>query len=269
MNRSRGQLCAIHQPNLFPRLSTLAKLFASDIWIALDDVQFTRRDYQHRARLGSRHDPNARPWMSLPVRAPNGRSSLIKDMLVLERERSVRRVLGMTRQHHGRGQHWPAVETSVGRVAEAIFETESLAEVAMTSTVSLLELLRWPGTVVRSSEFHVSADRSARLADLTLAVGATEYVCGTGGARYLQAAPFEERGIEIVHFSAPTDRNPEVWTGATGISSIAALAEVGASTVRHAFMHEVDFRGHSVPATWTVQSPPSASRQIASVDALK
>lgn len=39
-----GGLRAIHQPNLFPRLTTLAKLFAADYWIVLDDVQFTRRD---------------------------------------------------------------------------------------------------------------------------------------------------------------------------------------------------------------------------------
>lgn len=43
-----GGLCAIHQPNLFPRLITLAKLFPTDYWIALDDdVQFTRCGYQH------------------------------------------------------------------------------------------------------------------------------------------------------------------------------------------------------------------------------
>jgi hypothetical protein len=52
-----GGLCAIHQPNLFPRLTTLAKLFAADYWIVLDDVQFTRRDYQHRARLAALGDP--------------------------------------------------------------------------------------------------------------------------------------------------------------------------------------------------------------------
>lgn len=36
-----GGLCAIHQPNFLPRLTTLAKLFAADYWIVLDDVQFT------------------------------------------------------------------------------------------------------------------------------------------------------------------------------------------------------------------------------------
>jgi hypothetical protein len=43
-----GGVCAIHQPNLFPRLATLAKLFSPDCWIVLDDVQFARRHYQHR-----------------------------------------------------------------------------------------------------------------------------------------------------------------------------------------------------------------------------
>jgi hypothetical protein len=107
MKQSRGPLCAIHQPNLFPRLSTLAKLFAADVWIALDDVQFARRDYQHRARLGPRDDPNAQQWMSLPVRSPHGRSSLIKDIRILERERSARRILRMTKQHHAAGTIGP------------------------------------------------------------------------------------------------------------------------------------------------------------------
>ena len=50
-----GEVCAIHQPNLFPPLVTLAKLFAADYWIVLDDVQFARRHYQHRApRLARR-----------------------------------------------------------------------------------------------------------------------------------------------------------------------------------------------------------------------
>ncbi|GAA2028933.1 hypothetical protein GCM10009839_30320 [Catenulispora yoronensis] len=40
---------AIRQPNLFPRLSTLAKLYASDTRVVLDDVQFNRRDWADAA----------------------------------------------------------------------------------------------------------------------------------------------------------------------------------------------------------------------------
>lgn len=46
-----GQVCAIHQPNLFLRLATLAKLFSAVYWIVRDGTQFARRDYQHRTPL--------------------------------------------------------------------------------------------------------------------------------------------------------------------------------------------------------------------------
>jgi WbqC-like protein family len=62
--------CAIHQPNLFPRLSTLAKLYAADIWIVLDDVQFNHPDYQHRVRLAALDDLTRQQWPSLPVHRP-------------------------------------------------------------------------------------------------------------------------------------------------------------------------------------------------------
>ncbi len=249
MTRWRGLLCASHQPSLFPRLSTLAKLFTADIWIALDDVQFALRDYQHRARLGRHDDPNAQQWMSLPVRSPDGRSSPIKDIGILERERSIRRILRMTRQHHGRGEHWSAVEAGVRQVAEMISRTESLADVAITSTLSLLDLLHWPGIVVRSSEFVVAADRSTRLADLTHAVGATSYLCGTGGARYLRPDPFSKRAIGVIDFSVPTDTSHEIWAGAQRLSSIGALAEAGLSAVRHAIEVEVQLTHHLAPTT--------------------
>jgi len=62
--------CAIHQPNLLPRLSTLAKLYAADVWVILDDVQFVRRDYQHRACLAALDDPQRRQWMSVETHLP-------------------------------------------------------------------------------------------------------------------------------------------------------------------------------------------------------
>jgi hypothetical protein len=70
-------LCAIHQPNFFPLLSALAKLFTADVWVVLDDVQFARRDYQHRCRLAAPGDVNAQQWLTVPVHLPGGQGALI------------------------------------------------------------------------------------------------------------------------------------------------------------------------------------------------
>ncbi|MFD4769906.1 WbqC family protein [Streptomyces niveus] len=111
-----GGLCAIHQPNLFPRLTTLAKLFAADYWIVLDDVQFTRRDYQHRARLGALEEPDRRQWLTVPTHLPHGRRTLIRDALIDDPGRARRSTAGMLRQHvprpgtlHRRGHRRSAV----------------------------------------------------------------------------------------------------------------------------------------------------------------
>ena len=93
----------------------------------------------------------------------------------------------MTRQFHGRGEHWEPVGHEVEHIVQLMRQTDQLAEIATASTQSLLKLVGWSGQVVRSSEIAARPERSFRLADLTLAVDATDYVCGTGGARYLNA----------------------------------------------------------------------------------
>ena len=59
-------LRADHQPNFLPRLPTLAKLYAADIWIILDDIQFNRRDYQHRCYLRRCPTPNSQTMADHP-----------------------------------------------------------------------------------------------------------------------------------------------------------------------------------------------------------
>ncbi|MGW1710972.1 WbqC family protein [Streptomyces sp. NPDC002206] len=77
---------------------------------------------------------------------------------------------------------------SSGTVAEAA----GTAAVAEATTPALLNLLGWRVTIVRSSALAASSGRSVRLADLTSAVGAGTYLCGTGGLRYLDRRPFAE-----------------------------------------------------------------------------
>ncbi len=118
-----GGLCAIHQPNLFPRLTTLAKLFAADYWIVLDDVQFTRRDYQHRARLAALGDPLQRQWLSIPTRLPGGRRTAIRNALIVDPMRSRRRTMQMLWQYFGSSPHWPALDQALVPVLDLFTTT--------------------------------------------------------------------------------------------------------------------------------------------------
>lgn len=220
-------ICAIHQPNFLPRLSTLAKLLAADVWVVLDDVQFCRRDYQHRTRLAALHDPAQQQWLSLNVHLPHGRSTAIRDAVLVDARRCQRRVEGLLNQYFARSDHWPTLSSTLRPVVEQIAKTNRVHEIAELSTRVLLDACGWQGTVVRSSDLQARSNRSARLADLTRAVGADTYLCGRGGARYLDATPFDELDIAIEYFQQPSWLEPAVWQTGQRVSATWTLAKYG------------------------------------------
>jgi hypothetical protein len=220
--------CAIHQPNFFPRPSTLAKLLQADVWVVLDNVQFNARDYQHRTRLAALDDPTAQQWLSLPVCRPNGRASLISELRLADRDTTKRRVEQLIRQYYRRAPYWAEISECVEAVRFAL-DFGEVSQVAEDSTLALLSRLGWQGRVERSSALEARCGRSVRLADLTRAVGAETYLCGPGGARYLDKRPFEELGISILF------QKPPSWTrepGTRAVSALRVLASYGPGRVR-------------------------------------
>ncbi|MCX5317789.1 WbqC family protein [Streptomyces sp. NBC_00154] len=145
-------LCAVHQPNFLPRLSTLAKLFAADCWIVLDDVQFTRRDYQHRARLASTSHPDRHQWLSIPTHLPHGRSTVIRDAVLVDPERSRRRVMHMLAQQYGSCPEWPVLRHEPDSALVQFRQSDKTADVAEASTRMLLNLVGWEGRILYSSQ---------------------------------------------------------------------------------------------------------------------
>ncbi|HKS46542.1 MAG TPA: WbqC family protein [Amycolatopsis sp.] len=227
----------MHQPNFFPRSSTLAKLFRADIWVVLDDVQFNARDYQHRARLAPLSAPDAQEWLTLPVHRPHGRASRIDELRLVDPDRSMKHLDQLVRHRYRRSAHWAGTNACVAKVLAALEVSDRIADVAETSTLALLSALGWPGTVVRSSTLDARCGRSVRLADLTKAVRADTYLCGPGGSKYLDETPFADAGITVSYPPPPAwSREP----GTRSLSALWAMAVFGPATLREELaVHDV------------------------------
>lgn len=219
--------CAIHQPNFFPRISTLAKLYAADTWVVLDDVQFARRDYQHRCRLAKLDDFSDNQWLSLRVRRPHGLDTKIDQVQLLEPEKCQQRTEQMIRQLYGKSIYWEEFETSFNAIVSLFNTTDSVAKIAEVSTLAMLERLGWQGEVVRSSDINARAGRSERLADLAKATGADVYLCGTGGAKYIDESVFSRHEVAVEYFYPPYG-----WLGERNSSSLWALMTHGPEKLR-------------------------------------
>jgi hypothetical protein len=80
----------------------------------------------------------------------------------------------------------------LARLRDTLASCGRLADVTGPTTIEMMRLVGWPGVIHRSSDLRVrSSGRPERLADLASAVGAATYLCGTGGSRNLDPAPFK------------------------------------------------------------------------------
>jgi len=221
-------LCAIHQSNFLPRLSTLAKLYATDIWIILDDVQFTRRDYQHRCYVAPvTGTPFPGRWLTIPVHLPSGRATRIKDVRLAEPALTAKRTSGILRHYYRHVPHRSDILNLIPGIEETIMSTERLADVSEHATITLIWLLNWPGAICRSSDIPAREGRYERLTDLTRAVGAATHLCGPGGSRYLDPAPFAALGLAVAMVTSPQHATDLSHENARRVSAPADLAMAG------------------------------------------
>ncbi|CAG4927324.1 unnamed protein product, partial [Acidithrix sp. C25] len=190
------QLVSIHQPNLFPRVTTLTKILLSNIYVPLTEVQFTQRDYQHRFRISDRLDHEQIRWLTVPVHLTNGQKTLLTDVQIVKPQMCAQHLFDTLRYHYGLTPGWDIATNCVLNVCKAIVSND-LVEANQISMNFMLELMDWPGTVIANAT-QPQCERSERLARITKSVRGNAYICGTGGRNYLKESTLKDAGIDVI-----------------------------------------------------------------------
>lgn len=182
---------AIYQPRYYPRLHYLARASQSDVFVLLDDVEFSRRSRQHRAELSL----GSQQWLTIPVKHEND------DVLITEAE--IDTSSRFAEKHYGTLKHKYGSEAEI---LEPFYQgvddrqTLRLVEITVPTLLEVFDRFDIDTEVVRSSELDVEhpGNASEYLAQLTDAVDGSTYVSGeTGYENYLEEEPFERRDIDV------------------------------------------------------------------------
>ena len=59
-----NKIVAIHQPNFLPWLGFFYKMLKADLFVFLDNVQFSKNSYQNRVRIKT---SQGQQWLTIPV----------------------------------------------------------------------------------------------------------------------------------------------------------------------------------------------------------
>jgi len=200
-----------HQPNFLPGKSVVQKLSIADAVVWLDEVQYTKGGYINRNHL-----PDGR-WITVPVERltdgkPINRVRIADDRIPPWNHK----MLETIGQAFGRRGVFNDVRSELLRPYRLLIGLN----LGLMRALRLHELCEWHfqshldgGHAVKavSEDAEELLPISDRLAMMVSEIGGTTYLSGPSGRRYLDEAPFNERGIRVEYFEFTGD-NPSVLT---------------------------------------------------------
>lgn len=183
----------INQSNYLPWKGYFDLIHDADLFIFLDDVQFTKNDWRNRNRIKG---PNGLHWLTIPVGPETNRRI---DEVPLPagnwRDKHWRALV----QSYGKAPHFAHCESFLRGIYSPDRPWRTLSEFNQAVIKAIArELLGITTRFAVASDFAAAGAGEDRVLALLQAAGATTYISGPKGQDYLHPARFADANIEIV-----------------------------------------------------------------------
>jgi hypothetical protein len=210
----------ISQPMLFPWPGFLEQMMLADVYLWLDDAQFSRGGFTNRTRIVH---GGAVKWLSIPL-AGKGAFQSIRDLVPAEDFRT--RHLAFLRQAFATAPY----RALALQIVEEVYAQDSLCDLLIASAEVPAARIGLPLAArrARTSASGIGGASWRRVLDLVLSVGGTRYVTGHGAADYLDHEAFEAAGVAVEYMAYSKTEWPRPAPGFTPFASILDLiANIG------------------------------------------
>jgi WbqC-like protein family len=226
----------ISQPMYFPWAGFMAQMALADVYIWLDDAQFSKGSFTNRIQVKL---ATGRKWMTVPLQG-TGSFQGIMDLCAA-------------------GQGWIAGHRQMlaqsfagyrhAATALALFDTAMSAPGTLCDTLiagaeaQARAIGCLPPCVLRSSAMGLGGASSDRVLRLVQAVGGTHYLTGHGAYGYLDHRAMNDAGIAVSYM----DYAPRPWPQAHGdftpyVTGLDLLAATGTAAADHLCPASLDWR---------------------------
>lgn len=217
----------ISQPMYFPWPGFFELVASADVYVHLDDVQFSKGSFTNRVQIRSATGTN---WLTVPL-ARSGSFEKISDL--------------ETSGDAWKGEHRRKLEQSLKGAPHAdhalsIFDrVVSKPRLYDILTTSVEETSRVLGLSVprewhTASELGVSGSSWSRVLGIVRALGGTRYVTAHGAANYLDHEAFEAAGVTVEYIEYSKTAWTQQGAGFTPFVTVLDLLANSGETAIHA-----------------------------------
>ena len=187
---------SIHQPNYLPWMGLIQKIYCSDTFVLLDDVQLVRgKSFVLRTKIKTTGGPR---WITIPVKNKT-------EMLPINE-------IKINNSLQWREDHWNKIEQNYNKskffsqfqeiLKEGIFrEWENLAEMNYFFIKQILDCLKIKRKIIISSNLNVEGTGIEKIINIVKQIKGDEYFSGEGkgSIRYVKGneKQFEDNNIKL------------------------------------------------------------------------
>lgn len=223
-------IVSIHQPHFLPWLGYFNKVFNSDVFVWLHNVQYRKNYFQSRTRIKNPH--NSEPyWLTVPVHAPFGTQI---DHVHQANDRWVGGMVKTLDQFYKKSPHYDSIAPEL--VAIITSGETNLDQLNYKLFQLLLSKLQFPGKVIRVEELlPLSEEPNERLIEICKKLNADGYVAGKGGRNYVNLNQWSAAGISVYwqDFKSDSVIYPQRGEGfIPGLSIIDCIFNIGLESTR-------------------------------------
>lgn len=181
----------ILQPNFIPWRGYFDFIHEVDVFVFLDDVQYSVRDWRNRNRVRTRDGRTI--WLTVPVLG--GRDQLIKEARIDHSQRWKHAHLETFRHNYGKAPYFQAFFPMLERLySEPI---DLLSDLNVTFTEAICAWLGTTGDFRLASELATTGSKDEKLLQITKILQGDRYLSGPSARAYLKPEIWEAAGIQL------------------------------------------------------------------------
>ena len=197
------KVVAMHQPNYFPWPGYYYKLFLADIFVILDNVQYTKNGFINRNRIkGSQGEQ----WLTIPVNNKLGLN--INEITFADNKWSSKHIKALD----GCYKKSPYFEKYRDRLQYLLNqEYASLGELNYNLIKEIMKWLNLKTPIIRSSLLEIDGKGDDRLIKIVEQMSGNVYLSGHGGKKYQDERKFSEANIELRYYNFTPPVYTQLW----------------------------------------------------------
>mgnify|MGYP000100121783 FL=1 len=212
----------ISQPMYFPWVGMLEQMRMADVYVHLDDAQFSKGGFFNRVQVKTGQGTS---WLTVPL-AENKLGQPLNEIRPAAHDWR-RKHLATLNQAYAAAPHSEAAVALMESVLEA--EHDSLASLSAASMEALADYFGiLPAVIQWASRMDQSGTGTERVLAICRALGAERYISGHGGRAYLDHAAFDAEGIRVEYVEYKKKKYPQLHGAFTPhVSALDLVANAG------------------------------------------